>query len=339
MNNYFKAQTANKIWLKLAKNIYNQGLHKNIIESRAGNTIEMLHTFFTINNPRDRWVINRFPTINPAFSIAEIVWIINGRNDSKFLNFWNSKLPAYAGKGNKYYGAYGYRLKYNLGFDQLNSAYNTLKNNNYSRQVVLQIWDSRLDLPNSKGKPRNPDIPCNIISMLKVRNNRLEWTQVLRSNDLFLGLPYNILQFTSLQEIIAGWLNIEVGSYNQLSDSLHLYTRNLKEFPKFKDVKIEKNNDILSVNKKLSTKLFKKFAEIIEKIINTNVSRQKLITLSNWKNAPESYLNLLRIILAEAARKNNYYDLSKNFISDCSNKMLKQVWNNWVTSKKNWVLD
>jgi thymidylate synthase len=45
----------------------------------------------------------------------------------------------------------------------------------------------------------------------------------MRSNDLFKGLPYNLIQFTTLQEIIAGWLRIEVGSYNHISDSLHLY--------------------------------------------------------------------------------------------------------------------
>ena len=59
--------------------------------------------------------------------------------------------------------------------------------------------------------------------MLKVRDGALEWTQILRSNDVFRGLPYNFVQFTMMQEIMAGWLNLRVGSYNQLSDSLHIY--------------------------------------------------------------------------------------------------------------------
>ena len=51
----------------------------------------------------------------------------------------------------------------------------------------------------------------------------------MRSNDIFRGLPYNFVQFTSMQEILAGWLKINVGSYNHVSDSLHIYERDLKE--------------------------------------------------------------------------------------------------------------
>lgn len=60
--------------------------------------------------------------------------------------------------------------------------------------------------------------------MIKIRKGKLEWTQVMRSNDLVLGLPYNLVQFTSMQEILASWLNVDVGSYNHISDSLHIYT-------------------------------------------------------------------------------------------------------------------
>ena len=48
----------------------------------------------------------------------------------------------------------------------------------------------------------------------------------MRSNDIVFGLPYNFLQFTFLQEIIAGWLNVDVGEYMHISDSLHMYVNN-----------------------------------------------------------------------------------------------------------------
>lgn len=47
----------------------------------------------------------------------------------------------------------------------------------------------------------------------------------MRSNDVHRGLPYNVVQFTTLQEVMAGWLGLEVGGYHHWSDSLHLYRR------------------------------------------------------------------------------------------------------------------
>ena len=35
----------------------------------------------------------------------------------------------------------------------------------------------------------------------KVRQGKLEWSQIMRSNDVLLGMPYNFIQFTGLQEI------------------------------------------------------------------------------------------------------------------------------------------
>ncbi len=45
----------------------------------------------------------------------------------------------------------------------------------------------------------------------------------MRSNDHFRGLPHNLIQFTTVQEVLAGWLGISLGSYHHYSDSLHVY--------------------------------------------------------------------------------------------------------------------
>ena len=88
---------------------------------------------------------------------------------------------------------------------------------------------SALDLPGPGDAPRSRDIPCNLVSHLLVRQGKLEWLQVMRSNDLIWGTPYNFIQFTTLQEIMAGWLGLDVGTYNHVSDSLHVYERHWQE--------------------------------------------------------------------------------------------------------------
>mgnify|MGYP001616510912 FL=1 len=45
-----------------------------------------------------------------------------------------------------------------------------------------------------------------------------------RSNDFILGLTYtNIVQFTTLQEVLASALGVDIGPYTHISTSLHLY--------------------------------------------------------------------------------------------------------------------
>jgi len=48
----------------------------------------------------------------------------------------------------------------------------------------------------------------------------------MRSNDVWLGMPYDIWCFTCIQILIAQELGVEVGSYIHQPGSLHLYEKN-----------------------------------------------------------------------------------------------------------------
>ena len=200
--------TADEVWQAAARLLLDptQAVPQS---SRAGDTFEALHVVLELQRPSQRWITSRSPAMNPAFALVEAFWIAAGRRDSGLPTYWNPALPRYCGSGESYHGAYGHRIRHHLGIDQLDRAYSALKSNPDSRQCVLQIWDSTVDLPSADGKPSNQDIPCNLLSIPKVRNGKLEWMQIIRSNDLFLGLPHNIVQFTVLQEMLSGWLGLE----------------------------------------------------------------------------------------------------------------------------------
>ncbi|MGH3147740.1 MAG: hypothetical protein ACRDTR_18250 [Rubrobacter sp.] len=168
----FEGRTANEAWSEAATAFVTEGGGREQA-SRAGSTREILHAAFTICEPLERWTIARRPAINPAFAIVETIWILAGREDSVLPNHWNPELPKYTGLGERYHGAYGHRLRRRFGLDQLERAYLALSKKPESRQVVLQIWGSGIDLPDENGEPANPDIPCNVLSMLKVRDGKL----------------------------------------------------------------------------------------------------------------------------------------------------------------------
>ncbi len=322
----FQGKSADIVWRK-AFNEFNDNKKYQRHPSRIGPTKEILHSGFVIEDPRQRWIFSRKPTLNIAFALAEVIWTMNGRNDSKFLTYWNRELSSFAGSGKTLYGAYGFRLRKRNGLDQLENAYQTLKSNSISRQVVLEIWDSNLDLPKVKGLPRNEDVPCNIVSLLKVRDGKLEWLQVLRSNDLFRGLPYDFIQFTYLQEILAGWLKLKVGSYNQISDSLHLYLAD-KVF--CKKGKPPRNSDNISVNKKQSEYLFFALGRKIDLFISEKLSKRKHEAITYWPNAPIAYKNILFILSAEAARRRGWQELSNKTILKCTNGVFKNLFFHWL---------
>src|SRR5262245_51748089 len=106
----FEGQTADEVWQKIAATL-NSGGNSDEQPSRAGPTREILHAAISIADPRQRWVMSRRPPINPAFAIAEVVWIMTGRNDAAFLNYFNRALPKFAGECPAYHGAYGYRIR------------------------------------------------------------------------------------------------------------------------------------------------------------------------------------------------------------------------------------
>lgn len=325
MINVFEGETANDIWKSAVECLHGSG---QLTKSRIGDTKEILHSVFSISDPRQKWITSRFPPMNPAFALAELVWIVSGESEASVLNHWNPSLPKYCGNSENYHGAYGHRLRKHFGIDQLERAYYSLVNNPDSRQVVLQLWDSKIDFPDELGRPVSDDIPCNICSILKIRNNRLDWTQVLRSNDIFLGVPYNFVQFTSLQEILAGWLNLKVGAYTQLSDSLHLYLKDDKKM-NIQDKNQPKNEDSLSISKEISDELFAELYKNMKLLSRNHATKEDLKQCINLSRDVESYRNIMVIIAADSARRKGWLDVSLELLEKCTNLLYKQMWFSW----------
>lgn len=324
----FSGNSADEVWRQIASAF--SGADRAAAQaSRAGPTREILHAALSVADPRQRWVTSRNPPINPAFAIAEVVWIVTGRQDAAFLTFFNRQYAKHAGPGPTYHGAYGWRLRHHLGQDQLIRAYDALRNNPESRQVVLQIWDSNVDMPQENGHAASHDIPCNVVSMLKVRDGALEWTQVIRSNDVFKGVPYNFVQFTSLQEIMAGWLGLRVGTYNQLSDSLHIYDEDYPKLTQPMPTATAMNTDNIALAKATSDEGFMELARRVEELIRPELSCAELEDLSAWIDGRPGYQNMLRVLSAETARRRGWLGPAQRIMADCTNPAFVAMWHGW----------
>jgi len=342
----FEGEDADAVWRQAVRRVGTDGV---IREGRDQPTREVLHAVFTIRDPRQRLVFAR--PINPAFAIAEVLWIMAGANDADFLRFWNPRMGRFTDDRDPHvlHGAYGDRLGSRprlgvaataqlrrggtRGFDQIKAAYEALRHSPHSRQVVLQIWDSRRDLPDPE--PRSRDIPCNIVSHLLVRDGRLDWLQVMRSNDLMWGLPYNIVQFTSMQEIMAGWLGVEVGAYTHISDSLHVYERHWAELDAVADTAAPPRNTA-----HLGLASYEEWERIWARLVDGALALIRhadaariLAVAQSLDDVPPAYAEWVAVLTAEALGRGGH-DTEAAQAADAAGAFWGASWRRWRAERQ-----
>lgn len=323
---YFYGATADEAWVRAAGAV--TGALGRPRLGRGGEVREILHSTVRIADPRQRWVLSRRPGINPAFAIAEAFWILSGRDDSQFVNFWNPALPRYAGAGPCYDGAYGKRLRGAFGFDQIEAAIDALSRNPSNRQVVLQIWDPRTDFPGDDGDPASKDVPCNVCAFLKVRDGRLEWSQILRSNDIFRGTPYNIVQFTILQEYIAGSLGLDLGEFVLVADSLHAYQKDLGAF--FVDASPMPRSDCrIALPRDLARIALQRSVSMLDWLADGSLTQERFRDIIVGADIPPGHAELVRIAAADSARRRGWRELSIAAADACTDAALRSAWSRW----------
>jgi thymidylate synthase len=106
-------------------------------------------------------------------------------------------------------------------------AYNSLVNDKDSRQAVIHF-----NLPTHQ-YDGNKDFVCTMYGIFQIRNNKLNFTISMRSNDAILGLPTDVAFFCTLQQQMLVHLKptypeLELGEYTHIANSLHIYENNFK---------------------------------------------------------------------------------------------------------------
>ena len=155
--------------------------------------------------------------------------------------------------------------------------------------------------------------------------------QIIRSNDVWRGLPHNIVQFTSLQEIMAGWLGCKVGTYNQISDSLHVYLddEDADNIRASASIEAAPNTDSIALPKCDSDAAFRELAARVDRMIEGDSTPRDISAMAGYPGAPVAIQNILRVLASELARRRQLLDLSQDIMGDCNNPALSQLWDRW----------
>jgi len=160
-------------------------------------------------------------------ALTELLWILQGRTDLKYLHDHNVKWwdPDYkrSGRTDMSLGPiYGKQWRDFNGVDQLKNILVDIQSNPNSRSLIVSAWNPAeikdMVLP-----------PCHYGFQVYINNGVVDliWTQ--RSVDIFLGLPYDIAMYGLLLEFIAKGNNLKAGKLiGQLGDC-HLYNNHLDQ--------------------------------------------------------------------------------------------------------------
>lgn len=219
-------------------------MHGEEVESSVGRmTTKELHPFHaTINNPKARTLLYPYRGNNPFATLFETLWVLGAKDNSiEYLKKYLPRCTDYSDDGKRWRAGYPERIRnykgdYDWsnedGVDQFKYVYEKLKADPESRQAVINLWNPVFDdfdalaEDNGTGLMESKDFPCSQNLTFLIRNGKLDCTFYIRSNDAIFGCTaINLYEFTVMQEILAGLLNVEVGKFYYYINSLHIYER------------------------------------------------------------------------------------------------------------------
>lgn len=105
-------------------------------------------------------------------------------------------------------------------FDQLQWAIDEVKNHPNGKAIIVSGWNA-----GELNEMRLP--PCHTLFQLDVIKGKLYMQLYQRSSDVFLGLPFNIAQYSELLMMIAKITGLEAREFVVSIGDAHLYTNQL----------------------------------------------------------------------------------------------------------------
>jgi thymidylate synthase len=194
------------------------------VAPREDPTYELVGVSFCLINPRARIPSSVARKWSCALALGELCWHLRGASDLETLAYYAPRWRRYSDDGRSVkgscYGSAAFRS--DQGTSQWEYAKRLLKVDPATRRAVMVF-----DQPRASDDA-TVDKSCLTSMQFLVREDRLHAVVCMRSNDLFLGVPYDVFNFTMLQELMALELRLPLGSYVHFAGSLHLYERDIQ---------------------------------------------------------------------------------------------------------------
>lgn len=125
--------------------------------------------------------------------------------------------------------------------DQLGEAIDALKDHSQSRRIVIDCWDPSLLPVDGLSPSRQPELglqslaPChplfqfNVVPAHQGKPAQLDVCVYMRSQDMFLGTPYNIAGYALITHMVAKVTGLQPGILTMTGGNCHIYADHVKQ--------------------------------------------------------------------------------------------------------------
>jgi thymidylate synthase len=320
-------------YLSLIDSVYNKPQY--ISAPRGQKIKEVLGATFTISDAKQRlpYVVGR--KFSLTYLIAELTWYLSGNDKTEWISKYSSFWKSISDDGITANSAYGARLFQphdsiaESRFTQWDYVVEELRRDPDSRRAIMH-----LRVP-ADSIDATLDVPCTLALQFFIRNNKLHQVATMRSSDIIFGIAYDVPAFTIFQEILAGELGVDVGSYTHVSNSLHIYERHFDMAARIlKRENVESSmawsyrhlpnkglRCMTNVTNSLSGLRSTVINDLIEfeATITSEINCDKILELTNTFQAPDFWKDYAIIFAAKRLKELNLPTQYKNLMKKISN--------------------
>ncbi len=185
---------------------------------RGQETREVVGMELVVRKPWDMLPVGTGRGLNTKIAAVEALQLIGGAHYGDLMRKATPSGASAFDDTNRFGGSYGTRIR-----TQLDAVVQRIMDDPDTRGAVLQLWDPLYELGED-----GCSYMCTIAIQFLVRNDRLQTHVMMRSNDAWLGLPYDAFMFSQLGITVANLTGHCVGSYHHRATSMHLYAKHLE---------------------------------------------------------------------------------------------------------------
>lgn len=216
--------SASRAWAGTLEALLNHG---NSVSPRGKLTFELPQHTMAVDM-RHPVVAQPSRKLSSKFLGGEAYWILTGDDRVETIAPYNRYITQFSDDGVRFFGAYGPKV-----VAQLPYVVEKLVQDPTTRQAGLTLW--------RESPPETKDVPCTIAMFFNLRDRRLNSHVFMRSSDVWLGVPYDVFNFSMVATLICCLLNerwrhgphvISPGTLFLTAASRHIYQPNVEEATK-----------------------------------------------------------------------------------------------------------
>ena len=139
--------------------------------------------------------------VYPHVAAAEQAWFMSGSPSLGLLERLGVKhlWEPFADEGGTVPGAYGHHWRHHFDRDQLLCAIRALVADPSTRRVWVSAWDPSSDGLDARDQK---SVPCPVGFTLSIVGDELQSTLMIRSSDVMVGLPYDVMGHALLMQVV-----------------------------------------------------------------------------------------------------------------------------------------